>query len=190
MRVALPSGLGRSAIRPPIPRLLRTWCNHSFRSREVVPSANHKVPTEPPSAIPIDSQRTTALLPSLTQLARISEPRIASDQTRGVCLLCAIVLHPLKLVFSLHLGLRNGAVLACRGERAQDVSGLEHRFAQAPIGRRDGCLHRHFHALQKQSALDQKAGVVGVRNALDASAPGDLLTEFVWQTKGLVSHPS
>ena len=70
----------------------------------------------PPSAIPIESQRTTALLPSLTQLARISEPRIASDQTRGVCLLCAIVFHPLELVFGLHLGLGNGAVLACRGE--------------------------------------------------------------------------
>ena len=49
------------------------------------------------SAIPIETQRTTALLPNLTQLARISEPRIASDQTRGVCLLCAIVFHPLDL---------------------------------------------------------------------------------------------
>src|SRR5882672_2959862 len=113
MRVLLPSGLGRSAIRPPIPRLLRTWCNHSLRSRELVPSANHKVPTEPPSAIPIESQRTTALLPNLTQLARISEPRIASDQTRGVCLLCTIVFHAFELVLGMHLGLRNRAVLAC-----------------------------------------------------------------------------
>src|SRR5258708_2615254 len=55
----------------------------SFRSREVVFSTDHKVPTAALSAIPIESQRVTALLPSLTQLARISEPRIASDQTRG-----------------------------------------------------------------------------------------------------------
>jgi hypothetical protein len=62
--------------------------------------------------MPIVSQKNTALVPSLSQLARISEPRIASDQTRGVCLLCAIALHPLELVFGLHLGLRDRPVLA------------------------------------------------------------------------------
>src|SRR5436190_14809185 len=149
MRVALPSGLGRSAIRPPIPRLLRTWCTHSFRSREVVPSANHKVPTAPPSAMPIESQRTTALLPSLTQLARISEPRIASDQTRGVCLLCAIVFHPLELVFGLHLGLWNHAVLAGGSKRTEYVSRFQHGLTQPPIRRRNRSFHRQFDALEQ-----------------------------------------
>ena len=92
----------------------------------------HKVAAAPLSAISIENQRTTALLPSLTQLARIWEPRIASDQTRGVCLLCAIDSHPLDLVFGPHVGLENGAVLAPRSERAQGYSGLEHRFAQTP----------------------------------------------------------
>jgi len=41
-----------------------------------------------------------------------------------------------------------------------------------------------------QSALEQKTGVVGVPNALDACAPCDLVRAFVWQPKGLVSHPS
>src|SRR5712692_5657085 len=190
MHVPLLFGLGRSAIRPPIPRRFRRLCTHSFRSIDVVFSTNHKVLTEPPSAIPIESQRTTALLPSLTQLASISEPRIASDQTRGVCLLCAIVLHPFDLVFGLDLGLGNGAVLTRGSNRTQDISGLEHRFAQAPIGRRNGCLVCHFHAFQEQSSLDQKTGVISVRNAFDARTARDLVREFVWQAKGLVSHSS
>ena len=51
----------------------------------------------------MESHSTTALAPSLNQFARISEPRMASDQTRGVCLLVATLLHPLELVFGLHL---------------------------------------------------------------------------------------
>src|SRR5262247_4023178 len=124
MRAPLPSGLGRSEIRPPIPMLLRTWWTHSLRSREVVPSRNQKPPTAAPRATPIDSQKNTALVPSLSQFARISEPRIASDQTRGVCLLCAIGLHPRELVFGLRLRLWDRAVLARGGEGSKNVSGL------------------------------------------------------------------
>src|SRR5262245_51164900 len=104
--------------------LLRRWWTHSLRSREVVPSRNQKPPNAAPRATPIDSQKNTALVPSLSQFARISEPRIASDQTRGVCLLWAIVLHPLELVFGLRLGLRDRAVLARGSEGSKNVSGL------------------------------------------------------------------
>src|SRR4051794_4414688 len=122
MRAPLALGFGRSAIRPPIPMAFRTWCTHSLRSSEVVPCKNHPPPTAIPSTMPIESHKNTALMPSLVQFARISEPRIASDQTRGVCLLCAIFFYLLQLVFGLHLGLRNRAVLACGGKGTQDIS--------------------------------------------------------------------
>src|SRR5882672_9287320 len=117
------------------------------------------------SAMPIESHSSTALLPSLTQFDRISEPRIASDQTRGVCLLCTIVFHAFELISSLYLGLGNRAVLARGSQGTEDVPGLEHRFAQAPVGRRNRFFQHHFHALQQQSALDQKTVVVRIRNA-------------------------
>ena len=116
-------------MRPPMPRLLRTCCSHSFLSSGVVPSRNQTPPTTAPSAMPMETQRSTALVPSLTQLERISEPRIASDQTRGVCLLWTIAFHALDLVLGLHLGLRDRAVLARGSQGTEDVSGLEHRFA-------------------------------------------------------------
>src|SRR5262245_11062306 len=125
-----------------MPTPFRTWCTHSLRSKEVVPSRNQKSPTAAPRVTPIDSQKNTALVPSLSQFARISEPQITSDQTRGVCLLCAIVFHPFELVFGLHLGLRDRAVLACRSERPDDVPGFQYRFAQAPVGRRNRPLQR------------------------------------------------
>jgi len=42
-------------------------------------AATHVVDPEPS----IDSQKNTALVPSLSQFARISEPRIASDQNKN-----------------------------------------------------------------------------------------------------------
>ena len=68
------------------------------------------------------------------------------DSRPIISLVSTIVFHPFELVFGLHLGRWNDAVLTCRGKRAQDVSGLQNRFVQAPPGRRTGCLHRHFHA--------------------------------------------
>ncbi len=87
-------------------------------------------------------------------------------------------LHPLELVLGLHLRLRNRAVLARRGERSEDVSRLQHRFAQAPVGRRKRLLHREFHALQKQSALDQETVVIRVGNALHPRPAGDLFSNI------------
>src|SRR5689334_23913843 len=115
---------------------------------------NHDVPAMPPTRTPIESHSSTALIPSFVQFARISEPRIASDQTRGVCLLCAIVFHPLQLVFGLHLGLRDRAVLACGGKGTQDISRLKHRLTQPPIRRRNRPFHRQLDALEQESTLD------------------------------------
>src|SRR6476659_3534844 len=98
--------------------------------------------------MPIESRRNTALMPSLVQLARISEPRIASDQTRGVCLVCGIVLHPLELIFGLHLGLRNRAVLARGSKRTEYVSRFQHGLAQPPIRRWNRLFHRQLDTLE------------------------------------------
>ena len=84
-----------------------------------------------------------------------------------------VIFHALEFIFGLQLGLRNGAMVACGSQGAEDISGLKDSLAQGPVAGGDGAFQGQFHALQEQSALNQKPVIISVRDAFDPGATGD-----------------
>jgi len=73
-----------------------------------------------------------------------------------------------------------------RGERAQDISGIEHHFSETQKGPAEWASPSPFSRSPGAILPDQYAGAIGVRTAFHARTSRDFFREFVWQAKGFV----
>ena len=97
------------------------------------------------------SHSTTAFAPSLSEFARISDARIASDHTRAF----ATCRHPVSSARARPWPAPGPSESSCARMPRQAIGGrFQHGFAQASVGRRKWLLNRYFYGLQKQSAPD------------------------------------